>query len=200
MKTRGIAGIVCLMAGLILSANTHAAIYTCVDKDGKKTFQELPCPVAPGTAVASGKSDYLPVLADAPSMENALETIHRFDLASSARNPEASMRFIADSFRAELHRPAKKVVTYDAKAFAVMLHEVLPAVEKYHVEHYSCTQGATTGKQELVLVCRVTERGKIPGKKENLVKSTETIRIISRGGKILIDGIVANAESMEDLN
>ncbi|MCL2523026.1 MAG: hypothetical protein FWF20_00110 [Betaproteobacteria bacterium] len=196
MKINHMAGIVCLAAGLVFSVNAWG--YTCIGKDGRKSFQDTPCPIISESPVSPGKSDKDSAQADAPSLENALETIRRYTEAMNAKDPAAAMRFVSDTFKGEVYFPTGEAVVIDANGLAALLSEIR-AFERYHVEH-SCThQGSAAGKKELVFVCRTTERGKPSGGKELLTKSRETIRIISRGGKTLIDGSITRVESMGEV-
>ncbi len=203
-----IAGIVCLTMGLIFSANVHA-IHTCIDKDGKKTFQEQPCKDEPVSIPARG---------DIPSTNEAQEAVQRFNTAMNERNPAVIKRLITNTFVGEIHEyrgDQLSRTSFNVESILAKMNEPPPRIRKYSTMG-SCIPDPEIQKtlKAMVLRCSFSVTTEVPTtqnvntwrakkrypERNNISqppseRSEEIFRVVSSKGEARIDGITSHRYS-----
>ena len=175
-----------LLAGsALLAAPAHAALYLCVDQQGKKRYQQSPCPEL---VVKSGIE---PVKADALDQKNVMETIQRFDAAVGKRDMRAVAGFLDEDFKMGLYEvlqgaPPRRVDGHTRKTFINSVSRAVNVMSDYKASRSNCKvelQG------EAALATCDTRESFVVTSHTGDFASRDRIRVVVSNGQLLIRAI-----------
>jgi len=173
-----------LTGSMLLAAPAHA-LYLCVDQNGKKTYQQSPCPEL---VIKSGIE---PVKAEALDQQNVLETVRRFDAAVGKRDVRAVASFLDEDFKMGLYEvlkgaPPRRVDGHTRKTFINSFSRAADVMSDYQASRSNCK--VEIQEQTALATCDTRESFVVTSHTGDFA-SRDRIRIVVRDGLLLIRAI-----------
>ncbi len=174
-----------VLAGSVLLATPAHALYLCVDQQGKKSYQQSPCPEL---VIKSGIE---PVKADAMSEKNVLETVRRFDAAAGKRDVRAVASFLDEDFKMGLYEvqegaPPRRVDGHTRRTFINIFSRSADVMSNYQASRANCK--VELQAQAALATCDTKESFVVTSHTGDFA-SRDRIRIVLRDGLLLIRAI-----------